>query len=82
MIFREFFFSIGESAMPILIYIQNANLPKSRIPSTPSLLPTRDLPAVSIPIHYSFVTLRSPLFIRDRTKHMLTCTIILFVMCR
>jgi hypothetical protein len=47
----------GESAIPTPVYIQNANLQKSRIRSTPSLLPTRDLSAVAIPIHYSFVTL-------------------------
>jgi hypothetical protein len=47
---------IRESALPTPVYIQNANLPPSRTPSTPSLLPTRDLPAVSIPINYSFVT--------------------------
>ena len=48
--------SIRASAMPIPVYIQDTNLPQSHIPSTPSLLPFRDLPAFSITINYSFVT--------------------------
>jgi hypothetical protein len=48
--------SIRESAMPTPVYLKNANLLHSRIPSTPSLLPNRDLPAVSIPTNYAFMT--------------------------
>jgi hypothetical protein len=38
------------------VYVYNKDLPQSRIPSTSSLLPIRDLPAASITINYSFVT--------------------------
>ncbi len=54
---RRKFNSGISKAMPTPVYIKtqiSRNLVK---PSTPSLLPICDLPAVSIPIHYSFVTL-------------------------
>jgi hypothetical protein len=60
--------SIGESAMPIPVYIQNANLPKSRIPSTLSLLPTRDIsPLLLSP---SPLVRDTPLFSRDTSAHL------------
>jgi hypothetical protein len=37
------------------VYVYDKDLPQSRIPSTPSLLPIRDLPTASITINYSFV---------------------------
>jgi hypothetical protein len=38
------------------VYVYDNDLPQSRIPSTPSLLPIHDLPAASITINYSFMT--------------------------
>jgi len=52
------------SAMLTHVYVYDKDLPQSRIPSTPSLLPIRDLPAASITINYSFRDVQ--LFIRDK----------------
>ena len=47
-------------------FITELKSPEISYTSTPSLLPTHDFPAVSIPIHYSFVTLHYSLVTRNR----------------
>jgi hypothetical protein len=42
------------------VYVYGKDLPQSRVPSPPSLLPIDDLPAaIAITINYSFVTFNS-----------------------
>ena len=47
-------------------FITELKSPEISYTSTPSLLPTHDFPAVSIPIHYSFVTLHYSFVTRNR----------------